>query len=98
MIGSKGDINLIAIQPASDRLQDAEWGEISQEQVAQEIGDLRYKTHTVGVQDVLIRNQPSRLRILEGQAEDGRAIRQALTIFAGKSGNVLVIIVGDIQT
>ena len=90
--------NLITIQPASDLLINPEWGERSQERAAQEIGDLRYQTHTVSVQDVLIRNQPSRLRMLEGQDEDGHDIRQALSAFTGKNGNVLVIIVGDIET
>jgi hypothetical protein len=90
--------DLIAIQPASDLLMDSEWGESSLERAAQEIGDLRYQTHTVSVQDWVIRNQPSRVRILEGQDEDGIAIRQALSAFNGKNGNVLVIIVGDIET
>jgi hypothetical protein len=90
--------DLIAIQPASDLLKDPEWGEGSQEQAAQEFADLRYQTHMVGVQDVLIRNQPSRLRMLEGQDGDGHDIRQALSAFTGKNGNVLVIIVGDIET
>jgi hypothetical protein len=90
--------NLITIQPASDLLMDPEWGGSSQERSAQEIGDLRYQTHTVSVQDVLIQNQPSRLRMLEGLDEDGHDIRQVLSVFTGKSGNVLVIIVGDIET
>ncbi len=90
--------DLIAIQPASDFLKDPEWGESSEERAAQEIGDLHFQTHTVSVQDVLIRNQPSSLRILEGLDEDGHDIRQALSAFSGKSGNVMVIIVGDIET
>lgn len=90
--------DLIAVQPASDLLNDTEWGEGSQERAAQEIGDLHYQTHTVSVQDVLIRNQQSRLRILDGQDENGHKIRQALSEFSGKSGNVMVIIVGDIET
>jgi hypothetical protein len=90
--------DLIAIQPASDLFMDPEWGESSEERAAQEIGDLRYQTHTVSVQDVVIRNQPSRLRMLEGLDEDGHDIRQALSAFSGKNGNVLVIIVGDIET
>jgi hypothetical protein len=90
--------DLIAIQPASDLMKNPEWGESSEERAAQEIGELHYQSHTVSVQDVVIRNQPSRLRILEGQDEDGLNIRQALSAFSGKSGNVLVIIVGDIET
>jgi hypothetical protein len=90
--------DLIAIQPASDLLMDPEWGESSQERSAQEIGELHYQSHTVSVQDVVIRNQPSRLRMLEGQDEDGLDIRQVLSAFSGKNGNVLVIIVGDIKT
>lgn len=90
--------DLISIQPASDLMKDPEWGGNSQEQAAQEIGNLHYQTHTVSVQEVLIRNEPSELRILEGQDEDGIAIRQALTVFNGKNRNVLVIIVGDIET
>jgi hypothetical protein len=90
--------DLISIQPASDLMKDPEWGGNSQELAAQEIGDLRYQTHTVSVREVFIRNEPSELRILEGQDEDGIAIRQALTVFNGKNRNVLVIIVGDIKT
>jgi hypothetical protein len=90
--------DLISIQPASDLMKDPEWGGNSQERAAQEIGDLRYQTHTVSVREVFIRNEPSELRILEGQDEDGIAIRQALTVFNGKNRNVLIIIVGDIET
>jgi hypothetical protein len=90
--------DLIAIQPASDLLKDPEWGKSSEERAAQEIGGLHYQTNTVSVQDVFIRNQPSRLRILEGQDEDGHDIRQVMSAISGKSGNVLVIIVGDIET
>jgi hypothetical protein len=90
--------DLISIQPASDLMKDPEWGGNSQERAAQEIGDLRYQTHTVSVQEVFIRNEPSELRILEGQDEDGIVIRQALTVFNGKNRNVLLIIVGDIET
>jgi hypothetical protein len=90
--------DLIAIQPASDLMKNPEWGESSEERAAQEIGELHYQSHTFSVQDVVIRNQPSRLRILEGQDEDGLDIRQVLSAFSGKNGNVLVIIVGDIKT
>ena len=90
--------NLITIQPASDLMMDPEWSGNSQKRAAQEIVDLHYQTHTVGVQSVYIRNQPSMLRILEGQDEDGHDIRQALSAFTGKNGNVLIIIVGDIKT
>ena len=90
--------DLIAIQPVSDLLINPEWSESSEERAAQEIGDLYYQTHTVSVQDVVIRNQPTRLRMLEGQDEDGHDIRQAMSAFSGKSGNVLIIIVGDIET
>jgi len=90
--------DLIAIQPASDFLKDPEWGESSEERAAQEIGDLHYQTQTVSVQDAVIRNQPSKLMILEGQEEDGKPVRQVLSAFNGKNGFVMVIIVGDIET
>jgi hypothetical protein len=90
--------DLIAIQPASDLMKDPEWGGNSQERAAQEIADLRYETHTVSVLSAFIRNQPSMIRILEGQDEDGHDIRQAISVFSGKRGNVLVLIVGDIET
>ena len=98
LVSNDHSTDLIAIQPASDLIMDLEWGGNSQERSAQEIGDLRYQTHTVSVQDVLIRSQPCSLKILEGLDEDGHQIRQALSAFSGKSGNVLVIIVGDIET
>ena len=90
--------DLIAIQLASNVLKDPEWGESSQERAAQEFADLHYQTHIVNVQEVFVRNESTKLLILEGQDDDGVAIRQALTVFTGKNGNVLVIIVGDIET
>jgi hypothetical protein len=98
LVSNDHPTDLITIQPASDLLMDPEWGGSSQERSAQEIGDLRYHTHTVSVQDVLIRNKPSSLKILEGLDEDGHDIRQVMSAFSGKSGNVLIIIVGDIET
>jgi len=90
--------DMITIQLASDLLKDPEWGKGSQEQAAQEFANLRYQTHTVSVKEVFVRNEPTELMILEGKDDNGIAIRQALTVFTGKNGNVLVIIVGDIET
>lgn len=90
--------DLIVIQTATDLMMDSGYGPDSQERAAQEIGDLHYHTHTVSVQDVSISEQPSELRILEGSDEDGIKVRQALTVFPGKNGNVMLMIIGDIDT
>jgi len=72
--------DVIAIQPASsDFQQNPEWSDTLEERAAQELGDLHYRTHTVRLQDAIIRDQQITLRILEGEDEEGNPVRQVLS-------------------
>jgi hypothetical protein len=91
--------DVIVIQPASsDVHQDSEWRGALEERAAQDVGDLHYQTQTVRIEDATIRDQPTTLRILEGEDEGGNSVRQVLGAFSGRNGSVMVMIVGDIET
>jgi len=91
--------DVIVIQPASsDVHQDPEWRGALEERAAQDVGDLHYQTQTVRIEDASIRDQPTALRILEGEDEGGNSVRQVLGAFSGRNGSVMVMIVGDIET
>jgi hypothetical protein len=100
LISSTSDpCDIIVIQPASSGVdQDPEWRGTLEERAAQDIGDLHFHTQTLRIQDATIRDQPTTLRILEGEDEEGNPVRQVLGGFNGKNGLVTLIIVGDIAT
>ncbi len=89
--------NLIAMQSVPGDETSA-WQSTYEERWSREIGDHTYDTRRVSSHNVMIRGQEHPVRILEGTDEGGRKIRQAACVLSGKSGNVLVVVVGGQDT
>ncbi len=89
--------NLIVIQNVPGTETSA-WQSTFEEQWSREIGDHRYNTQTVGTRNVNVGGEQRPVRILEGTDENGRKIRQAAAVLPGKTGNVLVVMVGAQET
>jgi len=70
-----------------------EWRVKAEARLAREMGGRRYDTQTVGTQEMVVRGQPTTLRILEGTDENGRKVRQVVCGFSSKSGDILLAIV-----
>lgn len=66
-----------------------------EESWSQKIYKTKYSTKTTEVKDIKINGVDKKLRILEGTDDQGRSIRQAVTIFKGKNGDVMLILVDE---
>jgi hypothetical protein len=75
-----------------------EWRVRYEENLSQEVGGRRYNTQVVGTQETTVRGQPVTLRLLKGTDENGRAVRQVVCGFTGKSGDLLLAIVASQET
>ncbi len=59
------------------------------------IDDRPLDTHPAGTQLATIRDQDVTLKLREGTDENGNAIRMLIGTFAGKNGDLLLVIVGN---
>ena len=92
-----GDLIYIGTLPEGI-LDVEEWRVRYEENLSQEVGGRRYNTQVVGTQKALVRGQPVTLRLYKGTDENGRAVRQVLCGFTGKSGDLLLAIVASQET
>ena len=90
--------DFILIEQAPNGILATEYQTGVEEKWSRNIAEHHYDTHTVSTQAVTVRSQPTTLRILEGTDETGRPIRQAVCMFTGKSGDVLVVLVAGQDT
>ena len=99
MIASlKQPADFILIEQAPDGILSTEYQTGVEEKWSRNIAEHHYDTQTVSTQAVTVRGQPTTLRILEGTDETGRPIWQAVCMFTGKSGDVLVVLVAGQDT
>lgn len=91
--------DLIYISQAPDGiLADDEWRTVYEERGAHEIADQLYDTQTISTQTAIVRGQPTTLRLLEGIDKNGRAVKQLACMFAGKSVDILLVMVASQAT
>lgn len=86
--------NFILIEEMADEIIESDERRASYEKgLAREMGGRRYDTEPVGMQETVIRGQPTTLRILEGTDDNDRRVRQLVCGFRGKSGDLFLGIV-----
>jgi len=92
------DNMVIELELETINVEEPEYREQIEEMRAREVGDHDYSTQRVSTQDVIIRGQPVTLSIREGQDDRGRPARQVIGSFAGKNGDVVMVIAGVLDT
>jgi len=75
-----------------------EWRIRYEENLSKEMGEYRFTTRTVGIQNTAVRGQLVKLRLMDGTNESGRRVRQVVCGFTGKSSDVLLAIVAGEDT
>jgi len=63
-----------------------------------QIGSHEYNTESVGTRELTVRGAPVTFSVREGTDEAGTPVRQLVGVIAGKSGDVVVIITGHIES
>ncbi len=75
-----------------------EWRTRYEENLSKEMGDRRYDARALGTQMTTIRGQPVTVRLFDGTDQNGEKVRQVVCSFTGKSGDLLLGIVGSQDT
>ncbi len=83
--------------PESAGLSQAEMEQQMQQATERQMGRRNYQLPVVGETTTTIRDQRITLTIREGTDSDGTAIRQVSGVFQGKSGIVMLMIMGNRQ-
>lgn len=96
--GQPGDLIMLEESTIEGMYSDPEWRGAVEERAGRQVGPHRYKVETVEVQDVVIKGAPNTLRITEGTDEEGRQVRQAITVVQGARGEVIIVIVAGLDT
>jgi len=79
-------------------LANDEWRARYEERGAQDIADQSYDTQTIRTSAAMVRGQSTTLRLLEGVDKNGQAVRQLACMFAGKFGDILLVMVASQDT
>ncbi|HEU4324686.1 MAG TPA: hypothetical protein VFS21_16195 [Roseiflexaceae bacterium] len=87
------DLQIVLVKPPLN-LNDPEWSDEIEESWTKRIEAHTYTTQVVSTQSATIAGQPTELKIREGQDETGQAIRQVTGIIPGRSGSIVLVIVG----
>jgi hypothetical protein len=94
----KQPADLILIEQTPDGILGTEYQTQTEENWPREIAEHHYDTHTISTKTVTVHGQPTTLRLLEGTDENHRPIRQAVLMFTGKSGDLLIALVAGLDT
>jgi hypothetical protein len=92
------DDRRIMLEDGAPGLNDPEYREQVEASGGQAIDGRRYDTRLISTEALIIRGQPAPLNIREGQDDRGRQVRQATIAFRGKQGDVLLVVVGPLET
>lgn len=99
VIGNSGQpADIILVQLLPDGILGTVYQTEVEERWSREIAGHHYDTQTAGTLALTVRDQSTTLRILEGTDEEGRLIRQAVCMFAGKRGDVFLVLVATQDT
>jgi hypothetical protein len=90
--------DFILIEQAPDGILATEYQTGTEEKWSRDIAEHHYDTHMVLTQTVVVRGQPTYLRIMEGTDENHRPIRQGVLMFNGKSSALLLVLVAGQDT
>lgn len=93
-----GDLIMFQESTIEGLFSNPEWRGEMEEGAGGRILAFRYKVETVEIQNVTIKGQSNTLRIMEGTDQNGRQVRQAITVVQGVRGQVLIVIVGGLDT
>ncbi|MEW5871432.1 MAG: hypothetical protein AB1894_19320 [Chloroflexota bacterium] len=77
--------------------ENQQYRESIEEAWARDVGNRHYDTRRVGEQTATIRGQTVSLSVREGEDEDQRPVRQWIGVFAGKQGDVILIVAGTLE-